>query len=310
MAQGPFRHTIPTGRSTTLIYDGLHLAVNVSFDQDDDPAKLPVLPQALRFETEAQNLTLTVTCTEPELHKYFYTYICHALEVIREENRPTVLAFRESWARTQELLEQQLVLSRDKQLGLLGELTLLSKVAETHRHQWRAALDSWHREANAEHDFAFSSVDIEVKTTSKEDRVHMIGSLNQLRPSPGRGLYLLSLQFSPSPKYAIGSTSLNDKISEILDALAWSEDLSSQFRKRLMSAGWNEDHSSYYNHTLIQRSQPKLIKVDDAFPRLTPENLGNLPPDLLVRIQSVVYAVNVTGLGEDLTPTQLADLIK
>jgi len=309
MAQGQFRHAIPAGRDATLIYDGKQLAISVSLSQDDDPTMLPALPQALRFEPDTQSRTLTVTCSEPELHRYFYTYICHALEAIREQHQPPVVAFRESWTRTRELLEQQVVLSRDKQLGLLGELILLSLIAETHRREWGVALDSWHRDAQAEHDFAFGSTDVEVKTTSKEARVHLIGSLNQLRASPGRRLFLLSLQFSAAPPHANGSFSLNDKVREILGALQANADLSARFRDRLSRAGWHEDHGAHYDHRVVYRSGPKLILVDDEFPKLTPEELSGFPAGLLARIQSVVYGVDVTGLGEDLTPDLLMEII-
>jgi len=309
IAQGPFRHAIPAGKSAILSYDGQRLAITVSLGPDEDPARLPALPQALRFDIDVRSRALTVTCTEPELHKYFYTYACHALEFIREGQQLAVAAFREAWVRTRELIEQQVVLSRDKQLGLLGELILLANVAATHHLGWRAALESWHRAANAEHDFAFRSADIEVKTTSKETRAHIIGSLNQLKASPGRSLYLLSLQFSASPLHANGSISLNEKITEIRNAFGTTDDLRTQFLQRLTSAGWNEEHSSHYNYRVIERSHPTIIKVDDEFPRLTPENLVGLRPDHLVRIQSVVYSVDVSGLGEALTPRLLAELI-
>jgi hypothetical protein len=309
MAQGPFRHAIPAGRSATLIYDGERLAVSVSLGQDDDPAQLPALPQAIHFEVDRRLQTLNVTCSEPELHKYFYAYVCHALELIREQRQPAVLAFRESWVRTRELLEQQIVLSRDKQLGLLGELVFLSLVAERHAGGWGAAFDSWHRDANAEHDFAFGTADVEVKTTSKEARVHMIGSLDQLRASPGRNLFLLSLQFSAAPPHADGSVSLNEKINEIFGALQARADLSSRFRERLARAGWNEEHRTHYDHRVIQRSSPKIIQVDDKFPRLTPENLTGLPNELIIRIRSVVYSIDVTGLGSDFVPELLTELI-
>lgn len=308
MALGPFRHTIPAGQSTTLIYDGEQLAISVSLSQNDDPAKLPVLPRALRFETDIPRQILTVTCSEPDLHKYFYTYICHALEAIREKHQPAVVAFRESWIRTRELLEQQIVLSHDKQLGLLGELILLSLVAETLSNGWSAALDSWHRDAHAEHDFAFGSADIEVKSTSKEARVHMIGSLNQLRASPGRRLFLLSLQFSAAPPHANGSVSLNEKVRDIFGDIAASAELTSRFRDRLARAGWHEDHGDHYDHRVIERSVPKIIQVDEGFPRLTNEKITGLPTELLARIKSVVYSVDVAGLGEDLTPNLISEI--
>lgn len=308
MALGPFLHPIPVGESTHLSYDGSRLSVVVTLAADEKPEGLPTLPLALNFTTDPQQRRLTVTCEYHDLQKYFYTYIAQALELMHTQGMQPVAAFKEAWSRLGELLEEQVVLSREKQLGLIGELRLLEMVAANPRCGWTVALDAWHRSANAEHDFALPAVDLEVKTTSKESRVHIIGSLNQLRESPGRPLYLVSFQYSSSPVHANGSTTLNDKVQGVLAALAGKPDLAEKFSQRLEKAGWDSTHSPHYSARFIERSEPRLIPVNSAFPRIIPENLTGISEDLMARIQSLVYSIDVSALGTELIPQRLAEL--
>lgn len=308
MALGPFLHPLPVGESTNLSYDGSRLSVIVALAADEKPEGLPALPQALNFTADPQQRRLTITCEDRDLQKYFYTYIGQALELMHTHGAKSVAAFKEAWSRLGDLLEEQVVLSRERQLGLIGELRLLEMVAANPRCGWPVALDAWHRSANSEHDFALPAVDLEVKTTSKESRVHMIGSLNQLRESPGRPLYLVSFQYSSSPVHVNGSTTLNDKVQGVLIALAGKSDLAEKFSQRLERTGWDSAHSPHYSARFIERAEPRLIPVNSAFPRIIPENLTGLAEDLRARIQSVVYSIDVSALGAELTPQRLAEL--
>lgn len=308
MALGPFLHPIPVGESTKLSYDGSRLSVIVALSADEKPEGLPALPQALNFTADPNQRRLTVTCVDRDLQKYFYSYIGQALELIHVHGVPTVAAFKEAWSRLGELLEEQVVLSREKQLGLIGELRLLEMVATIPHWGWPVALDAWHRSANAEHDFALPVADLEVKTTSKESRVHIIGSLNQLRESPGRPLYLVSFQYSSSPLHANGSTTLNDKVQGVIAALAGKADLKEKFSQRLEKAGWDSAHSPHYSARFIERAEPRIIPVNSRFPRIIPENLAGLAEDLRARIETVVYSIDVSALGAELTPQRLAEL--
>lgn len=310
MALGPFLHAIPVGEQTTLSYDGTRLSVIVTLVAGEESVGLPALPEALTFTTDSQHRNLTVTCEDRELQKYFYTYVSQALELIRSQGVPPVAAFKEAWTRLGDLLEEQVVLSREKQLGLIGELRLLEMIAASPDCGWSVALDTWHRSAHAEHDFALPATDLEVKTTSKESRVHMIGSLNQLRGSPKRSLYLVSFQYSSSPPHAYGAISLNDKVQGIRVALAGNASLLQKFNDRIKTAGFKSDHNAQYSARFIERAEPLLIPVDTNFPRIVPENLTSLAEDLRARIQSVVYSIDVSGLGTKLTPQRLAELTK
>jgi hypothetical protein len=309
MAQGNFRHAFHVGRHAVLTHRSGHLGVEVQLEDGEDCTKLPVLPQALEFRADSQTRILTVTCVAANLQRTFYSYVCEALELIKGHGLRSSSAFQEAWVHLGELLEQEAVLTREKQLGLIGELTFLKLLASQPKFGWSGALAAWHQSANAEHDFALETCDVEVKSTSKEVRSHVIGSLNQLTESPNRDLFMLSFQFSPSPAHAKGSTTLEYQVKAITSEIGHDNDLLSRFTGRLERAGWCSEHGPNYTACFVQRSSPRLIKVDDSFPRITPATLGLIPPDQLARINSVIYSVDVSGMGSELNAETLNQLL-
>ena len=310
MVQGNFHHPFPTGRPSVLTYTGGRLGIEVAVDHDEDVSKLPVLPQALHFSLLPGDTKLIVSCDDDGLQKYFYTYACEALELMRTKNLRAVAAFQEAWLRLGELLEQDTILSREKQLGLIGELTFLEKLSSVPTMDWTQALDAWHQSAVAEHDFALELRDIEVKSTSREAREHVIGSLNQLRESTPRELYLVSFQFSSAPAHVKNSTSLRDKVAGIQETLAKRDELKNRLEARLSRAGWRPDHTPHYTARFVERAAPLLIKVNESFPRIVPDTLKLMPPDQLTRISSVIYTVDVSGMGTDLNTSSIVELLR
>jgi hypothetical protein len=98
-------------------------------------------------------------------------------------------------------------LSPDQQTGLLGELMLVRRLLDLHAEQ--DVIEWWLGPMAEQHDFAFPGVDVEVKTTTAERRIHVIHGTGQLRPNPHRPLWLLSIQVTragSSTRYGHGWT--------------------------------------------------------------------------------------------------------
>ena len=93
-----------------------------------------------------------------------------------------------------ELLEGASGLSSDREVGLFGELTVVDCLVST--LGGAQAVAAWRGPDGDEHDFDLGGGDLEVKSTLSEKRVHWIGSLSQLEPTPGRQLWLLSMQLT------------------------------------------------------------------------------------------------------------------
>jgi hypothetical protein len=92
-----------------------------------------------------------------------------------------------SWNR---LLQKLAGLSEEEELGLIGELWLLERLLTS---QGSEAIGFWVGPASENHDFRYGSCEIEVKTTSQADRVHLINSMHQLEASQGHNLFLQSV---------------------------------------------------------------------------------------------------------------------
>jgi hypothetical protein len=178
-------------------------------------------------------------------------------------------------------------LSSEQQLGLTGELLLA-------RHLLRSAperdvLDCWLGPLAEQHDFALPHVDLEVKTTVSERRVHVISGTGQLRPNPGRPLWLVSIQLTRAG--GADGISLAGLVAQVRSQL--SAHLS-RFTEHLAALGWRDDDGDLYHDRYLLRSAPAAYLVDEDFPALTPERLASAVPhsDL---VSAVSYRVDVSG---------------
>ena len=271
-----------------------NLSVAIPVDSSDLPA---LLPKALTMKIQIidGSSKLVVGCNSRELFRSFYDFLIEVIELVFEGSSTPKEAVDEAWSKWGQLIEKESSLSKDKQIGLIGELWLLQRIASL--HGWIYALDSWHKTALSEHDFCLPNVDIEVKTTTNENRTHMIGSLTQLQPSNGRELYLLSIQLTSASDIAVKSFSLATMVNSIIDEVDKEPNTLEIFIERLTKAGWQASHMRFYDSRFIFRSRTRFVFVDDNCPRMVESTLSGISQELRSRIGSVAYRVDVTGLG-------------
>ncbi|PLC10917.1 hypothetical protein AUQ48_16565 [Kocuria flava] len=191
------------------------------------------------------------------------------------------------------LLKARRRLSEQQQIGLLGELLVLQGLVE--RIGAGAALDSWLGPLAEEHDFVFATYDVEVKTTVSERRVHMISGDTQLQASPGRPLWLISLQLTRAGTRS--GVTLSDQITRVRSLLDTGRP---DFDDHLENLGWLDIDDPLYDERFLWRAEPLAYLVDDDFPAVTHERLAATVPriDLITRLS---YAVDVTDL-DNATP--------
>ncbi len=237
---------------------------------------------------------LDVSTTERDLYPEFYAFACTVADRVQLEDMtaPSALADAvDSWGA---LLEPLAALSLEKQIGLIGELWVLERIARA--QGWLAAVAAWKESGSEEHDFGLEQSDLEVKTTTVERRVHVIGSLTQLVPLPNRPLWLCSIQLTGAGQNE-GFT-LTDRVSSVQETIAANGPAGAltAFRDRLSMTGWQDAHAPIYRRRYALRSDPMLVPIDDAFPALTPALLKPLGAEQS-RIVQVTYRVAVDGLG-------------
>jgi len=212
-------------------------------------------------------------------------------------------AVRRSLADYHELLAAAAPMPARLETGLFGELLILEHlITTTGAH---AAMSAWRGgDQSEEHDFGLSDGDVEVKSTTGEARRHWIGSLGQLRPTPGRRLWLLSMQLTGA------GAGEGRRLPDLIEAVAagMPHALGEVFRSRTTAAGYrpNQPYDTY--RLLRPRSAPHLYLVDEAFPKIVVETLVTGGAQI-ARIDEVTYSISLDGLATSTQkPAALADL--
>ncbi|PXW31257.1 UNVERIFIED_CONTAM: putative PD-(D/E)XK family protein DUF4420 [Williamsia faeni] len=197
------------------------------------------------------------------------------------------------------LLAAKSRISEEKQIGLVGELLLFRALLDAFDEY--TIIDWWLGPLAEERDYAFPAFDAEVKTTLGESRTHVIHGAGQLEPSPGRALWLVSIQITRAGGDPNGLT-LPGLILKIRDQLTTTRD---RFVSCLASEGWEDDDAAMYPTAYTLRTVPTAYLVDDDFPAVTPGRLRSVVPhsDL---VSAVTYRVDVSSRtpgdpGEPLT---------
>ncbi|WP_418003006.1 PD-(D/E)XK motif protein [Mycobacterium sp. PDNC021] len=190
-------------------------------------------------------------------------------------------------------------ISEEKQIGLVGELLLFRRLLDESDEY--SVIDWWLGPLAEERDYAFPAFDAEVKTTTGESRTHVIHGAGQLEPSPGRPLWLVSIQITRAGGDPNGFT-LPGLIQEIRERLTATRD---RFVAYLTSESWEDDDAAMYPTAYTLRTTPAAYLVDDDFPAVTHSRLHSVVPhsDL---VSAVTYRVDVSSRtpgdpGEPLT---------
>lgn len=252
--------------------------------------------RAVRVERVAlDGLSYVQIATSVErLHRDFYSMGCLFGDRVQLLGLKPQAAVSDLLAALSELVSLEPVLSDSQQVGLLGELWVLTQFAD--RHGWIAAIQSWIAPEREQHDFAWRSVDLEVKTTAAEGRVHVIHGLDQLRPNPGRSLYLVSIQLT---RTGSGGQSLPEAIQAARASVSSSTPgLLTAFNDRAQKSGWKDQFAPWITQSYVFRSLPTVTSVADI-PAITSDVL-DLNAAELGRIDDVRYRLNVQGLGTEI----------
>ncbi|MFG2314037.1 PD-(D/E)XK motif protein [Streptomyces tendae] len=281
--------------------DGRGIALHVELG---DHHRLPRSPlPAVRVDqiAWAGKRLARLTTPDPVLLRDFHDLLLAVADRMVVGGRPLSQAFDETVHGWSALLGRPRGMSRERRLGLHGELAVLVRIAGT--IGWRAALDTWVGPAGEEHDFALSEVDLEVKTTASESRKHTVHGLGQLTPSPGRPLWFASLRLT---RGGAGGRTLADSVAACRDAAA-AENIGHARRldQLLVATGW--DHGQSDDERWTPRDSPLILRSTDM-PRLTADDL---PGGAVGRIEQVTYVIDVTGLpatDECLPIVDLSDL--
>jgi hypothetical protein len=234
-----------------------------------------------------------------EMHYEAYLILASVVDLMRG-GLSFAAAISEGVDSFRELLKTKRKLTDEAQIGLLGELLLAEHALGTQSAEY--VLSAWLGPDREEHDFVFLSFDTEVKTTRGEQRIHLINSVTQLEPTPGRPLYLLSIQVTAAGAAEQGST-LGEQIAAIRRML--DSRLVRAFESRLESLGWRDSDADQYPKRWVLRSAPRAYLVDDSFPAITSSRLQKAVPQPEL-VGGVQYRVDVTTVEASIAPEPVA----
>jgi hypothetical protein len=181
-------------------------------------------------------------------------------------------------------------LSEQEEIGLVGELLVLSHLVSTRGDE---ALPSWRGFAAEEHDFDLGPEDLEVKTTTSERRRHWISSITQLQPTPNRPLWLLSIQLTGAAPGVDGfglGTLVESLRRKVVRPAA-----RTLLENQLGLLGADETLASLYTRRFRLRTPPKAFEVSTAFPAITPTTLESAGLRVAA-FPRVTYQVDLTGV--------------
>lgn len=245
---------------------------------------------------------ISMIVTNKDRMEVFYDFVIFTNQKIGIEGSPSITALQNSVQLWRGLLSQY---KNQDQLerGLIGELLVLDALIDIYGSRF---VEYWIGPTHQRHDFRFDNIELEVKTTNSKDRTHTISSIEQLEPTDGSELYLISILLTSTPKNNVNSFNVHDLVLKIEDKL---DDVqralfNGLIRDYLLDPDLYRHFTSYYALT----DSPKIIKVDDEFPKITLDEYHNL--NAHERIRRITYALNVDNLGKEFNKQNIEEALK
>lgn len=274
--------------------------------------RLPAGKGATALRSPMRQLSIAVSGSGPSavlelstgartLFKEFFLFAMDIADAVQRNDIDVSEAVETALRSWRELLQRAARLSLEAEVGLIGELLVLQRLADS---MGDTAVGAWIGPLKQRHDFRLAKLEIEVKTTSMQSREHFINSWDQLLPSSGTPLYLLSIQLESAGNAK--SFSLPSLIETLMGSFGSTARVA--LAARLENVGYLPGDAPQYPERFKRRSPDQIILVDAAFPRLV-SDLVKLPDQTKRRIKELHYRINVDGLGFPDTSPKFAKLI-
>ena len=231
-----------------------------------------------------------------------YGLLTSIADQVQLEAEPLAAAVATAIDKHRDIFAGNTALSQDKEVGLFGELLVLEYLIATIGAG--KAVETWQGPLNEEHDFVFSDVHLEIKTTTSEQRRHMMHGLMQLVPLRGVPLSLISLQLTRSNHE--GGRTLPEIISQLRAEV---EGHRPKVDGALAAWGWKDEDAELYTTFWAKRSEARAYDIDDHFPAFTLERLAPVIPNMKV-VSDVSYRIDVSHFENQTLPGSLAGLVE
>jgi len=257
----------------------------------------------IRFEPVASDegdLAELTVVVEGNVHGA-YGLLASVADQLQLVGDPLAAAVATAVAKHRNLFAGKSGLSPEKEVGLFGELLVLEYLIG--QLGPGPAVESWQGPLSEEHDFVFGYVHLEIKTTSGEQRRHMIHGLTQLVPLRDISLSLISIQLTRT--HHEGGLTLGQMVSGVRAKAGGHRPT---VDARLEALGWNDVDLDLYTTFWCMRNQPRAFSVDETFPALIASRLAPVVPNFEV-VSDISYRVDLTNFDPHALPGVLAGLV-
>jgi hypothetical protein len=235
---------------------------------------------------------LRACCRRKSFFREAYLLFTAVIDRVVVDGAEPVHALMAEIGAIQELLKVEGVLSRERQIGLFGELLLLDDLVLLNGP---SVVACWTGPQGERHDFRIDKLEFEVKTTAGRRRIHKVNGLTQAEPSTDCELSFLSVQLAKTGG-SDGST-LPDLVSKLEGKLRVDENARQMFRQFLDRLGYHDSDSPSYDQKWKLASTVKLVPVDSSFPAITSPLMAAALGNTFSRLEAISYDVNLDGLG-------------
>jgi hypothetical protein len=291
-------HRVTDSPFIEVVGDGIRNRIGILLEIASDavvPAEITKFALiTTRILNEKGRVLLEVATSSTSLHRQFYHFAVAVAERVVVEKCPGVEAVGLELQCFSDLLEEKVLLGIERQLGLLGELIFLERLVGK---GGVGALDSWLGPLGEPHDFRFQASEFELKTTVSPHRIHTIHGTEQLVPSKGCSLYLVSVLLGPAG--AGNGFSLANKVAQLSRECSQVPGRLSQFTAAVEACGFRDTDRGYYTRQFLLRRPMGLVLVDESFPAITRPTIESALGFLAPRIESLQYDVSVEGLEHE-----------
>lgn len=268
----------------------------------DSPVDAELISSAIEVREDIQQFKedskpahyFRVDCIDPALTEVFDELTLQLVEAILGSSESPESLFRERISEWRRLLRpEQDRISRDRVIGLFGELTILRHIAESAPQQ---ALNAWSGYRGHRHDFTSHKIDIEVKTTTSEN-IHSLSvtGITQLKEIDGIPLVLARIGITEHPA--------GENIRDLIDSIV-SCGINRDTLESATIQTFGHSNNDWFNNLRFKITTEYFYRVDDSFPSLTFAHNENMLPR---GISNLRYDVDLT-LATRLTSTEVSAL--
>jgi hypothetical protein len=214
---------------------------------------------------------VALTLEHEELRDVFEVLVLDIIDVVRTA-ATALTAISEATKRLEAwqacLRSRRLGLSREEQIGLMGELTVLRFIAE--EIGYPLAINFWEGPIDGVHDFKGLGVALEVKSVLGVGSLIHVSHLAQLESSGLTALVIARVRFregSDGKSIPVAVQQLRDDVKELAPLSH------SSLEEKLLRAGYLDIDRAHYDALRFVPVDLYGIAVRDGFPRLTPESV-------------------------------------